>query len=100
MTFSNPDGWIHTYMLGEYFKMPGVYQNKMPVWENAGVTDVFLFYTPSKNWMAGPDYHKDGGWVSSKISGLTHLPLSGWQRVKGEVRRFFFVGSKFLSALN
>ena len=62
--------------------MPGVYQNKMPVWEHLRFRDVFLFYTPSKRWMVGFDYHKDSGWVASKISGLNHLPLSGWQRVK------------------
>ena len=39
---------------GDYFKMSGVYKNKMPVWEQ-GSGDIFLFYDQHKYWMAGPD---------------------------------------------
>ena len=81
MTFADPveDLFVGDYLgEGDYFKMPGVYKNKMPVWEHAS-RDIFLFYNQHKYWMAGPDYQNNRGYVTSKESGLTQLPLSGWR---------------------
>ena len=89
MTFADPlDPEASFSGKGDYFKMPGVYKNKMPVWQQASTADSrgrFLFYKQNEHWMAGPDYHKDEGYVSSKKSGLTQLPISGWETSKEEV---------------
>lgn len=86
MTFGNPvDPEASFWGKGDYFKMPGVYQNKMPVWEQASTAasrGSFLFYSQNKYWMVGPDHHKDEGHVASKEPGLTQLPLTGWQIAK------------------
>ena len=66
----------------DFFKMPGVYENKMPVWEEA-FTGTFIFYQ-NKHWFMGPDYHKNHGFAVSKESGLTQLPLNGWQTTTAE----------------
>ena len=75
MTFANPAKTAG--YLGDYFKIPGVYRYKMPVWEQAG--GKFLFYTESKYWLVSNDYHKNEGYVASNLSGLTQLPLTGWE---------------------
>ena len=81
MTFAAPvDPEASFSGKGDFFKMPGVYQNKMPVWEQAstaGSRGSFLFYEENKHWMVGKDHHDDSGYVGSKEPGLTQLPLTG-----------------------
>ena len=40
----------------DYFKMPGVNHNMMPVWEQAS-RNVFLFYDKDKTWVTGQNFN-------------------------------------------
>ena len=67
MTFANPVDPEASFLgKGDYFKMPGVYKNKMPVWEQASTADtrgLFLFYDQLEYWVAGASVWVAGAFV-------------------------------------
>ena len=74
VTFADP---VEDSFSVDYFKMPGVNHNMMPVWEQAS-RNVFLFYDKDKTWVIGRDYdNNSSSWkvVIDGESGLAQLPL-------------------------